>query len=61
MSPVPAAFMSYVRQNDQHENRRLTEFRERLIGEVGLQTGEEFAIFQDNEHIAWAHRTEAAA
>jgi hypothetical protein len=38
--------MSYVRRDDQHEYRRLTEFRERLSGEVGLQTGEEFPIFR---------------
>jgi hypothetical protein len=56
MSPVPAAFMSYVRRDDQHENNRLTEFRERLSGEVGLQTGEEFVIFQDNKHIAWGEQ-----
>jgi hypothetical protein len=48
MSPVPAAFMSYVRRDDQHEYRRLTEFRERLSGEVGLQIGDEFPIFQDS-------------
>ena len=56
MSPVPAAFMSYVRRDDQHENSRLTQFRERLSGEVGLQTGEEFAIFQDNNDIAWGQQ-----
>jgi len=56
MSPVPAAFMSYVRRDDQHENRRLTEFRERLSGEVGLQTGEEFPIFQDSNDIAWGEQ-----
>jgi F-box protein 11 len=51
MSRVPAAFISYARSNDQHENNRLTEFRKRLSGEVGLQTGEDFPIFQDNEEI----------
>jgi parallel beta-helix repeat protein len=56
MSLVAAAFMSYVRQNDQHENRRLTEFRERLSGEVHLQTGEEFPIFQDSNDIAWGEQ-----
>jgi len=56
MSPIPAAFMSYVRRDDQHENRRLTEFRERLSGEVGLQTGEEFKIFQDSSDIAWGEQ-----
>jgi parallel beta-helix repeat protein len=56
MSPVPAAFMSYVRRDDQHENSRLTQFRERLSGEVGLQTGEEFPIFQDSNDIAWGEQ-----
>jgi parallel beta-helix repeat protein len=56
MSPVPGAFMSYVRRDDQHENSRLTQFRERLSGEVGLQTGEEFPIFQDHNDIAWGEQ-----
>jgi TIR domain len=56
MNSAPAAFMSYVRRDDQHENRRLTEFRERLSGEVGLQTGEEFPIFQDSNDIAWGEQ-----
>ncbi|MGH7047434.1 MAG: right-handed parallel beta-helix repeat-containing protein, partial [Stellaceae bacterium] len=53
MNRVPAAFMSYVRLDDRHENGRLTQFRERLSGEVRLQTGEEFRIFQDTNDIAW--------
>ncbi len=52
MSWPPAAFMSYVWLDDQHENNRLTQFRERLSGEVRLQTGEEFVIFQDKTDIA---------
>jgi F-box protein 11 len=48
--------MSYVRRDDQHENSRLTQFRERLSGEVGLQTGEEFPIFQDSNDIAWGEQ-----
>jgi parallel beta-helix repeat protein len=56
MSPVPAAFMSYVRRDDQHEYRRLTEYRERLSGEVGLQTGDAFPIFQDSNDIAWGEQ-----
>lgn len=42
MTERPAAFMSYVRSDDQHENGRLTELCKRLSGELRLQTGEEF-------------------
>jgi F-box protein 11 len=62
MNPDPAAFMSYVRRDDQHENNRLTEFRKRQSGEVALQTGEDFPIFQDNKDIGlgeqWQQRIE---
>lgn len=47
------AFMSYVRVDDQHENGRLTQFRERLGAEVRMQTGEDFPIFQDRNDILW--------
>jgi parallel beta-helix repeat protein len=50
---VPAAFMSYVRFNDQHDDGQLSQFRERLAAEVRAQTGQEFAIFQDRNDIAW--------
>ncbi len=49
----PAAFMSYVRFNDQHDDGQLSQFRERLAAEVRAQTGQEFAIFQDRNDIAW--------
>ena len=49
----PAAFMSYVRFNDQHDDGQLSQFRERLCAEVRVQTGQEFAIFQDRNDIAW--------
>jgi parallel beta-helix repeat protein len=49
----PAAFMSYVRFNDQHDDGQLTQFRERLSAEVRVQTGEEFPIFQDRNDITW--------
>jgi TIR domain len=49
----PAAFMSYARFNDQHDDGKLTQFRERLSAEVQVQTGEEFPIFQDRSDIAW--------
>ena len=49
----PVAFMSYVRLDDEHEEGRLTLFRERLSGEVQMQTGEQFPIFQDRNDIKW--------
>ncbi len=48
--------MSYVRFDDQHENGRLTKFCNRLSGEVRLQTGEEFRIFQDRNDIGWGEQ-----
>ncbi|HEV2706474.1 MAG TPA: right-handed parallel beta-helix repeat-containing protein [Pyrinomonadaceae bacterium] len=51
--PTPLAFMSYVRFDDEHENGRLTQFRTRLSGEVRMQTGDDFAIFQDRNDIQW--------
>ncbi len=53
MERRPAAFLSYARFNDQHDAGRITELRKRLEGEVRVQTGEEFAIFQDREDIRW--------
>ncbi len=50
---IPLAFMSYVRFDDQHENGRLTEFRNRLSGEIRMQTGVDFSIFQDRNDILW--------
>jgi parallel beta-helix repeat protein len=48
-----AAFMSYARFNDQHDDGQLSEFRERLAAEVRAQTGQTFTIFQDRNDIAW--------
>jgi F-box protein 11 len=53
VASVPAAFMSYVRSDDQHEGGQLTEFRARLSAEVKMQIGSEFPIFQDRNDIAW--------
>lgn len=47
------AFMSYVRFQDDHDEGRLTEFRQRLSVEVRVHTGEEFPIFQDRNDIQW--------
>lgn len=49
----PAAFMSYVRFDDAHEDGQLSAFRERLAGEIRIQTGTAFPIFQDRNDIAW--------
>jgi parallel beta-helix repeat protein len=53
MADQPAAFMSYARFNDQHDDGQLTAFRERLADEIQVQTGEDFPIFQDRADIAW--------
>jgi F-box protein 11 len=54
--------MSYARFDDAHENGRLSEFCQRLSGEVRLQSGEEFPIFQDRKDIHfgqnWRQRIE---
>jgi parallel beta-helix repeat protein len=49
----PAAFMSYVRFDDEHDDGQLSAFRDRLSTEVRAQTGEVFPIFQDRNDIAW--------
>lgn len=56
MSKYPLGFLSYVRADDDHDCGRLTEFRERLKGEVNAQTGELFHIFQDRSDIAWGQK-----
>jgi cobaltochelatase CobT len=48
--------MSYVRSDDEHEWGRITKFRERLEGEVRIQTGRPFAIFQDRNDIQWGQQ-----
>ncbi len=64
MSQTPIAFLSYVNLDDQHEQGRLTQFRERLSGEVRIQTGEAFDIFQDKKDIAlgqpWQERLDTS-
>jgi hypothetical protein len=51
--PGPVAFMSYARFDDQHDDGWITGFREQLSAEVRAQTGNDFAIFQDRDGIAW--------
>jgi cobaltochelatase CobT len=53
MASEPSAFMSYVRSDDDHDGGRITKFRERLEGEVRMQAGKAFPIFQDRNDIAW--------
>ena len=45
--------MSYVSFDDQHESGRLTQLRERLAGEIDMQTGEGFPILYDRQGPAW--------
>ena len=54
----PIAFLSYVRSDDDHDQGRITAFRQRLEGEVRMQTGEPFAIFQDRNDIDWGQQWE---
>src|SRR6185503_19916438 len=54
----PIAFLSYVRSDDEHEGGRITAFRQRLEGEVQMQTGKPFPIFQDRNDIAWGQNWE---
>lgn len=56
MRRTALAFMSYVNEDDHHENGELTRFRERLSGEVRMQTGEPFEIFQDRQDIKWGQQ-----
>src|ERR1700704_3748147 len=54
----PLAFMSYVRSDDIHDSGRITLLRERIEGEVKMQTGKPFAVFQDRNDIAWGQNWE---
>lgn len=58
-SLTPAAFLSYVRFDDKHEDGKISEIRERLCSEVRAQTGEEFPIFQDRNDIHWGENWES--
>lgn len=50
---TPAAFISYVRFEDEHNNGRLSELCRLLSAEVRVQTGDQFDIFQDRKDIGW--------
>src|SRR6185437_3007218 len=45
--------MSYARVDDDHYDAQISEFGKLLSAEVRMQTGREFTIFQDREHIPW--------
>lgn len=49
----PLAFLSYVRDDDTHDLGRISDLRIRLEGEVRIQTGRPFPIFQDRNDINW--------
>ena len=49
----PVAFLSYVRSDDEHDSGKITELRKRIEGEVRIQTGEKFDIFQDRNDLLW--------
>lgn len=50
-STRPAAFLSYDHLDDRYGH--ISQFRDRLVDEVCIQTGEEFTIFQDRSDISW--------
>ncbi len=52
----PLAFLSYVRNDDTHDLGRISELRMRLEGEVRMQTGRPFPIFQDRNDINWGEQ-----
>src|SRR5215510_10803828 len=53
---VPRAFFSYVRQVDDHDGGRLTRLRERLQGEIRVQTGLKVELFQDVNQLQWGEK-----
>jgi F-box protein 11 len=49
----PITFLSYVRDDDAHDFGGVSKSRERLEGEVKVQSGQRFEIFQDRNDIRW--------
>ena len=50
----PAAFLSYVHRDDEHDGGQIRRLRDVLQGEVRMQLGEaDFDIFLDRDDIAW--------
>jgi len=52
----PAAFMSYAHKDDKHDFNQLTTFRDRLSGEIQVQTAQDFDIFHDRTSVTWGQR-----
>jgi F-box protein 11 len=52
----PIGFMSYAHLDDEHEKGQITKLCTRLSGEIRIQIGEEFGIFQDRKDIAWGEQ-----
>jgi cobaltochelatase CobT len=52
----PVAFISYVRSDDDHDDGRISQLRKLLEGEVKMQTGKTFHIFQDRNDINWGQQ-----
>lgn len=53
---TPLAFMSYAHRDN--KDGYLTQLRQRLSEAVGMQIGEDFEIFQDENSIEWGQRWE---
>lgn len=49
----PAAFLSYVHFDDDHEDGKISDLRRRLSAELRAQTGDDFPVFQDRNDIHW--------
>ena len=48
-----AAFFSYARSDDEHDDGQISALRARLEGETRMQLGRPFRIFQDRDDIQW--------
>jgi len=51
-----AAFLSYTRSDDEYHDGAITSIRKKIAGEVSVQTGEPFEIFQDRKDISWGQQ-----
>lgn len=52
----PIAFLSYVHSDDLHDGGRITSLRKRIEGEVQMQIGRPFPVFQDRNDIEWGQK-----
>lgn len=57
MPRPPAAFLSYVREDDENAGGGITDLRKRLEAEIRLVTGLDFTIFHDRQ-IGWGEAWE---